>query len=249
MYIIMVLISLLGSDLIFMTESKECSSMEFSLMLCKLRLEYHKDQFQDLCYFLLYKNDFTQASEMFSMRLYADDTSLTVSGKKIDDLLYQINLELANMHDWLCANKLPLNLKQTKYVVFRPREKLNFNLLRPLILAGEILEKASNIKYLGIVIDHHLSWHDRIDYVCDKVSGSINIMTKVKRYLGKNCLISIYYSLVYSHLIYGCSLWGNNYDSPLSQLIRLQNKAVIYANCGLLKFCDIVKLYTCLIFL
>ena len=31
---------------------------------------------------------------MFSMRLYADDTSLTVSGKNIDDLLYQINLEL-----------------------------------------------------------------------------------------------------------------------------------------------------------
>ena len=26
-------------------------------------------------------------------------------------------------------------------------------------------------------------------------------MTKVKRYLGKHCLISIYYSLVYSHLM------------------------------------------------
>ena len=38
-------------------------------------------------------------------------------------------------------------------------------------------------------------------------------MTKVKSYLGKHCLISIYYSLVYSHLIYGCSSWGNNYDS------------------------------------
>ena len=82
-------------------------------------------------------------------------------------------------------------------------------------------------------------------------------MTKVKPYLGKHCLISIYYSLVYSHLIYGCSLWGNNYDSPLSQLIRLQNKAVrimndtplrdpitpYYANSGLLKFRDIVNLY------
>ena len=87
-------------------------------------------------------------------------------------------------------------------------------------------------------------------------------MTKVKRYLGAHCLISIYYSLVYSHLIYGCSLWRNNYDSPLSQLIRLQNKAVrimndtplrdaitpYYANSGLPKFRDIVKLYTCLIF-
>ena len=59
---------------------------------------------------------------MFSMRLYADDTSLTVSGKNIDDLLYQIYLGLPNMHDWLCANKLTLNLKKTKYLVFQPRQ-------------------------------------------------------------------------------------------------------------------------------
>ena len=74
----MAVILLLGSDLIFIIESKEYSSMEFFPILCK---------------FLLYINDFTQASKMFSMRLYADDTSLTVSGKNIDDLLYQINLE------------------------------------------------------------------------------------------------------------------------------------------------------------
>ena len=89
------------------------------------------------------------------------------------------------MHDWLCANKLTLNLKKTKYLVFQPRQKLNLNhLLPPLILAGEILEKASNIKYLGTVIDHHLSWRGPIDYVCDKVSRSIDITTKVKRYWG-----------------------------------------------------------------
>ena len=51
-------------------------------------------------------------------------------------------------------------------------------------------------------------------------------MIKVKRYLGKHCVISIYYSLVYSYLVYGCLLWGNNYYSPLSQLIPLQEKAV-----------------------
>ena len=68
-------------------------------------------------------------------------------------------------------------------------------------------------KIIGIVIDHHLSWHDHIDYVCDKVSRSINFMTKVKRFMGRHCLIRIYYSLVYFRLIYGCSLWGNNYDS------------------------------------
>ena len=63
------------------------------------------------------------------------------------------------------------------------------------------------------------------------------------------------------YLKYRCLLWENNYDSPLSQLIRLQNRAVRiiedvtlqdsltphYVNLDLLKFHDIVKLYTCLL--
>ena len=54
---------------------------------------------------------------------------------------------------------------------------------------------------------------------------------------------------------------GNNYDNPLSQLIRLQNKAVrvmndgplrvyitpYYIYLGLFNFRDIVKMYTCLL--
>ena len=85
-------------------------------------------------------------------------------------------------------------------------------------------------------------------------------MTKIKSYLGNQCLTSICYSLVYPYLIYGCLLWGNNYDNPLSQLIRLQNKAVRvmndvplrdhitphYVHLGLFKFRDIVKIYNCL---
>ena len=79
-----------------------------------------------------------------------------------------------------------LNLKTTKYFIFQSRQKINFNLLPLLILAREILEEAPNIKYIGIVIDHHLSWLDLIDYLCEKISRSTKVMTKVKRYFGKH---------------------------------------------------------------
>ena len=29
---------------------------------------------------------------------------------------------------------------------------------------------------------------------------------------------------------YGCLLWGNNYDAPLSKVVKLQNKAVRIIN-------------------
>ena len=103
--------------------------------------------------FLIYINDFTQSSDFFSMRLFADDPSLTASAKNIDELLLKINKELPNIYDWLCANKLTLNLRKTKYLIFQPRQKVDYNLLPLLSIAGQCLEQVSKIKYLGIYID------------------------------------------------------------------------------------------------
>ena len=47
--------------------------------------------------FVIYISDFTQVSNIFSMRLFANNTSLTASDKNVDKLLLQINLELINI--------------------------------------------------------------------------------------------------------------------------------------------------------
>ena len=77
--------------------------------------------------FSIYIKDFSQSSDIFSMRLFADDPSLTASAKNTDELLLKINKELPNIYDWLCANKLTLNLRKTKYLIFQPRQKVDYN--------------------------------------------------------------------------------------------------------------------------
>ena len=63
-------------------------------------------------------------------------------------------------------------------------------------------------------------------------------------------------------LTYSCILWGNNYEAPLSQLVKLQNKATRiinnvpirdhvtphYVGLGLIKLPDIIKLSMCQLF-
>ena len=44
--------------------------------------------------FLVYINDIVNATNYFSIRLFVDDTSLTVVGKDLDLLLQPINSEL-----------------------------------------------------------------------------------------------------------------------------------------------------------
>ena len=170
--------------------------------------------------FLVYINDIINASNYFSIRLFADDTSLTVADKDLDLLLQLINSELPAIYEWLCSNRLTLHLNKTKYLVFQPRQKVNSNLHPPLKIADQYLEQSYNIKYLGLVIDHFLSWHDHIHHISSKISKSVNIIAKLKRHVTKQSLIIINYVLVYPYLNYGCILWGNNYEAPVSQLVK-----------------------------
>ena len=112
--------------------------------------------------FLVYINDFEKATNYFSLRLFADDTSLTATGKDLDVLLQRINSELPAIYEWLCSNRLTLNLSKTKYLVFQPRQKISFNLYPPLKLADQYLEQSYSVKYLGLITDCFLSWHEHI---------------------------------------------------------------------------------------
>ncbi|RMX44427.1 hypothetical protein pdam_00010087, partial [Pocillopora damicornis] len=117
-------------------------------------------------------------------------------------LIQRISSELPPVYEWLCSNKLTLNLSRTKY-----------------------LQKSKHI-------------------------------AKLKRHVTVQTLVSVYCALVHPYSTYGCILWGNNYEAPLPQLVKLQNKAIRiinnvpihdhvtphYVGLGLIKLPDIFKL-------
>ena len=148
--------------------------------------------------FIIFINDFPKSSTSFSTRLYADNTSSTASGSDLDGLLCEFNSHLSAVYEWLCSNKLTLNLTETKFLIFMPRQKESHNLYPPLTVANVLLEKSFSVKYIGVQIDCLPTWHDHIDYKCGKISKNINIMVKLKHYVTKAILISVYYSLIYS---------------------------------------------------
>ena len=141
--------------------------------------------------FVILINDFSSVSSYFSTRLFADDTSLTVCRKDLDSLIHPMNIELPKIYDWLCANRLTSNLTKTKYIIFQPRQKLNSNLYLPIVLVGQPLDDSFSVKYLGLIIDCHLSWHDHIESICSKISKNINVMTKVKKLVSKVTIINM----------------------------------------------------------
>ena len=75
--------------------------------------------------FLIYINDLPGSLEFSSARMFADHTTLTVSGESVLDAEVVINHDFANIKQWLSANKLSLNLVKTEYLLIGSRHNIN----------------------------------------------------------------------------------------------------------------------------
>ena len=74
--------------------------------------------------FLLYLNDLPNSNLVSTVRMYADDTSLTYASSSPDDLSHAINDDLKNVLVWLNSNRLSLNITKTKCMFLGTRNKL-----------------------------------------------------------------------------------------------------------------------------
>ena len=70
--------------------------------------------------FILYINDFQNSSNLLSFILFADDTSVFFSHKNPNTLVDTVNTELSRIiiHEWICCNKLSLNVLKTHGMFF-----------------------------------------------------------------------------------------------------------------------------------
>ena len=165
--------------------------------------------------FLLYINDFKNCSDLFDFHSFADDSNLFFAHKNLKYLEQLVNLHLSNIHTWLCANKLSLNIKKTNYVIFYPsQKKLVYN--PKLFLNQMALKQEKCVKYLSIYVDSHLNWKIHVNNISEKIKRSIGILLKVRYYVTPKILLQLYYSLTYPFLTYGVLLWGNTYTSTLN---------------------------------
>ena len=67
--------------------------------------------------FILYINDLPNCLSYTQPRMYADDTNLSFASDSIDTIEHKMNHDLANIKEWLIANKLTLNKSKTKFML------------------------------------------------------------------------------------------------------------------------------------
>ena len=166
----------------------------------------------------------------------------------------------------LCISKLFIKTQcsqlasKTELIIFHPKQKhttkhLNFR------LSGQKLTPTNSIKYLGVILDKHLSWEPHMKTILSKLNRAAGMLAKIRHYLPAQILLSIYHAIFNSHLIYGAQIWGQGNSELRNKLQNIQNKAIriinfkwredpvapLYYKSKILKLEDHIKLTNCLL--
>ena len=210
--------------------------------------------------FLIYINDLHLSLKFSTSSHFADDTCLIYSSKNPKTLETNLNYDLKKLNQWLCANRLSLNIDKTKLLIFHSKyNKLQHNII---IKMNDVrLVPSRSVKYLGVYLDDNLSWNIHIKELSKKLSRANGIISKLRHYVPKSTIMQIYYSLFYSHISYGISVWSLTTQKHIDKILILQKKCVRILNSAsfidhtnplfidnrIIKFSDIICIYQLLL--
>ena len=175
--------------------------------------------------FLIYINDLQSCLKYSKTYRFADDTNITLSDSSQETLAKRMNNDLRKLSMWLRANKISQNIEKAELAVFQ-KQNTKLNNSFKIKLDGKRLFPAISMKYLGVLLDEHLTLSPQISHVQMKINKAIGILSKLRYQANIHTLKTVYHSLFGTHLIYAYQLWGQNNKEIQNKFRTLQNGAL-----------------------
>ena len=164
--------------------------------------------------FLLYINDISRASKLGTFIMFADDTNIFVEGQTVAEAYAKGNELLRLVQRYMLLNKLHINMSKCCYIHFKPKtsscDPFNSNSSNDIALYIDQfpIKKVSETKFLGVIIDEHLSWESHITALRRKLNYASATLYRIRDSLPTYLRKDHYHTLYESHLSYCISVWG-----------------------------------------
>ena len=205
-------------------------------------------------FFLLYINDIINCLSHSKPTLFADDTSLLLHDKNLKTVIELAENDLRNTYDWLVANQLSLSWEKTNFIIFHsPKKKIDN--ITDLKVYENSIKRVKSVKYLGMCIDEELKWDEHVNNLCSTLSRNFSMFYSIRSLLTDDLKRQLYFSMVYSRILYGIVLYGVCRNTLLNKVQVIQNKLLkvlyklptrtdtdlLHSNLNFLKVKDICK--------
>lgn len=195
--------------------------------------------------FLVFINDLFDVVSN-NLDVFADDSSLwriidTPASRP--EAASALNADLQAIQSWAAKWLVTYNHTKTELVTFsKKRDVTGFHkngLHRdgfflpgpvicphpPLVFYGENIPERPQVKIVGLIFSHNLTWSAHVDSVYKKANRSLALLRRAKPVLNSDGLATIYKSFVRSQLEYCSPLWMGAPADSLHRLDRIQVRA------------------------
>ena len=164
--------------------ANRCQQVENSHMWATLLLVYHKDLYLVLCY-----SFYTPMTCQMLSPVILTCTLMTQSF--IVPIKTSSQCSLSNLEVWMASNQLKFNPQKSVVMIIWSRQKIKDNVF----INGTRLKQVSDTKYLGVIVDKHLTWDEHTSYILQRVRSKLSSINRLKP-LPPNLLRLIYWSYV-----------------------------------------------------
>ena len=192
--------------------------------------------------FLVYINDLTDDISS-NMRLFADDSSLFIKVRDVDESQTQLMEDLEKITNWARQWKMEFNPDMTKQaieVIFSHKKKKPTH--PPLYFNGIPVKRENHTEHLGVILDQRLNFRLHIEEKIKKANKGLGLLRFLSKYTTRPVLDKMYKMYVRPHLDYGDIIYHNQVKDSMQLLESVQYQAALIVT-GCWKGSSRVKLY------
>ena len=135
----------------------------------------------------------------------------------------KVNTSLEGINKCMTTNLLTINIQKSNYMIidFSGRNRNEIQLK----IGNNLLSKVKEIKVLGVTIDDGFRFKSHIDNVCSSISSKIGVISRLKKFVPKYVLNSIFKAIIQPKIDYGITVYSHTFGSHTKKIDRLMNRA------------------------
>jgi len=179
--------------------------------------------------FIMYINDLPLHLQNSTTDMFADDTTVSAIGKSVDEVQSTLQNELKVAESWCETNTMIPNAQKTKSMFISAsrhvQNKVQTISNQNLLLQGQLIEKSSSEKLLGVHIDKHLSWKVHVENTLKKCNSLLYLLLRIRYFINVHVRKLFFNAYILPHLDYCCTIWGNCSKDLLDSMLKFQKRA------------------------
>ena len=135
---------------------------------------------------------------------------------------------VSSLVKWCDENSLALNVSKTEEIIFDPRSIAD---RKPLQIHNTPVKQVESYKYLGVWVDHKLSWSIQVDHVCTKVQQRLYFLRRLRAHGASTEILHLFYRSTIQSIIQYCgAVWYNTLTvqtkTRVARLIKMASKTI-----------------------